>query len=74
VTRVRAGEAFAADVAPREVRVEVPVEKIVEVRVEVPVEKIVEKTVEVPVEKLIEKPSRWKSSSPPTAPPCNCWA
>lgn len=55
VTRVRAGEAFAADVAPREVRVEVPVEKIVEVRVEVPVEKIVEKTVEVPVEKLIEK-------------------
>jgi hypothetical protein len=75
---VRAGEAFAADVAPREVRVEVPVEKIVEVRVEVPVEKIVEKTVEkrveVPVEKLVEKPSRWKSSSPPTAPPCNCWA
>ena len=59
VTRVRAGEAFAADVAPKEVRVEVPVEKIVEVRVEVPVEKIVEKTVEkrveVPVEKLIEK-------------------
>ncbi len=56
---MRAGEAFAADVAPREVRVEVPVEKIVEVRVEVPVEKIVEKTVEkrveVPVEKLIEK-------------------
>ena len=59
VSRVRAGEAFAADVAPREVRMEVPVEKIVEVRVEVPVEKIVEKTVEkrveVPVEKLIEK-------------------
>ena len=45
VTRVRAGEAFAADVAPKEVRVEVPVEKIVEVRVEVPVEKIVEKPV-----------------------------
>lgn len=59
VTRVRAGEAFAADVAPKEVRVEIPVEKIVEVRVEVPVEKIVEKTVEkrveVPVEKLVEK-------------------
>ncbi|MDH1252842.1 DUF2760 domain-containing protein [Comamonas thiooxydans] len=56
VSRVRAGEAFAADVAPREVRVEVPVEKIVEVRVEVPVEKIVEKTVEVPVEKRVEVP------------------
>ncbi|MDR3064836.1 MAG: DUF2760 domain-containing protein [Comamonas sp.] len=55
VSRLRAGEAFAADVAPREVRVEVPVEKIVEVRVEVPVEKIVEKTVEkrVEVEKLV---------------------
>ena len=51
VTRVRAGEAFAADVAPREVRVEVPVEKIVEKTVEVSVEK----RVEVPVEKLIEK-------------------
>ena len=55
VSRVRAGEAFAADVAPREVRVEVPVEKIVEVpvekRVEVPVEKLIEKTVEV--EKLV---------------------
>ncbi len=47
VTRVRAGEAFAADVAPKEVRVEVPVEKIVE--------KTVEKRVEVPVEKLVEK-------------------
>ena len=47
VSRVRAGEAFAADVAPKEVRVEVPVEKIVEVRVEVPVEKLVEKTIEV---------------------------
>ncbi len=56
VSRVRAGEAFAADVAPREVRVEVPVEKIVEVRVEVPVEKIVEKTVEVSVEKRVEVP------------------
>lgn len=59
VSRVRAGEAFAADVPPKEVRVEVPVEKIVEVRVEVPVEKIVEKTVEkrveVPVEKVVEK-------------------
>ncbi|WP_043003625.1 DUF2760 domain-containing protein [Comamonas testosteroni] len=54
VSRVRAGEAFAADVAPKEVRVEVPVEKIVEVRVEVPVEKIVEKTVEVSVEKRVE--------------------
>lgn len=59
VVRVRAGEAFAADVAPKEIRVEVPVEKIVEVRVEVPVEKVVEKTVEqrveVPVEKIVEK-------------------
>lgn len=50
VTRLRAGEALAADVAPREIRVEVPVEKIVEVRVEVPVETIVEKTVEQRVE------------------------
>ena len=50
VTRLRAGEALAADVAPREIRVEVPVEKIVEVRVEVPVETIVEKTVELRVE------------------------
>ncbi|MDR0225573.1 MAG: DUF2760 domain-containing protein [Burkholderiaceae bacterium] len=58
VTRLRAGEALAADVpppAPREVRVEVPVEKIVEVRVEVPVEKQVEKRVEVPVETIVEK-------------------
>ena len=47
VTRVRAGEAFAADVAPKEVRVDVPVEKIVEKTVEVPVEKRVE------VEKLV---------------------
>lgn len=47
VSRLRGGEALAADVQPQEVRVEVPVEKIVEVRVEVPVEKIVEKTVEV---------------------------
>ena len=50
VTRLRAGEALAADVAPREIRVDVPVEKIVEVRVEVPVETIVEKTVELRVE------------------------
>jgi hypothetical protein len=74
VSRVRAGEAFAADVAPKEVRVEVPVEKIVGVRVEVPVEKIVEKTVEkrveVPVEKLVEKTIECQ----PTPPPCNCWA
>ncbi|ANY61396.1 DUF2760 domain-containing protein [Comamonas aquatica] len=61
VTRLRAGEALAADVAPREIRVEVPVEKIVEVRVEVPVETIVEKTVElrveVPVEQRVEVPT-----------------
>ena len=54
VSRVRAGEALAADVAPKEVRVEVPVEKIVEKtvekRVEVPVEKLVEKTIEVPTD------------------------
>ena len=54
ITRLRAGEALAADVAPKEVRVEVPVEKIVEKtvekRVEIPVEKIVEKTVEVPTQ------------------------
>ena len=59
VTRLRAGEALAADAAPQEVRIEVPVEKIVEVRVEVPVETIVEKTVtqriEIPVEKIVEK-------------------
>jgi hypothetical protein len=72
VTRVRAGEAFAADVAPREVRVEVPVEKIVEVRVEVPVEKIVEKKrVEVPVEKLRRggKARRHRQRRPATAGP-----
>ena len=39
----------------KEVRVEVPVEKIVEKIVEVPVDKIVEKIVEVPVEKIVEK-------------------
>lgn len=74
ITRLRAGEALAADVAPKEVRVEVPVEKIVEVRVEVPVEKIVEKTVEkrveIPVEKIVEKP--WKCPRKPQ--PCSCWA
>ena len=50
-------------VVEKEVRVEVPVEKIVEkeVRVEVPVEKIIERIVEkevrveVPVEKIVEK-------------------
>ena len=47
LARLRSGEPFAADVPPRELRVEVPVEKIVEVRVEVPVEKTVEKRVEV---------------------------
>lgn len=52
ITRLRGGEALAADVPPvqpvppKEVRIEVPVEKIVEVRVEVPVEKTVEKVVE----------------------------
>ncbi len=46
VARLRAGEPLAADVPPKEVRVEVPVEKIVETRVEVPVEKIVDRTVE----------------------------
>ena len=54
ITRLRAGEALAADVPPaaaKEVRVEVPVEKIIEVRVEVPVEKIVEKVVEKVVDK-----------------------
>ncbi|WP_019374484.1 DUF2760 domain-containing protein, partial [Melaminivora alkalimesophila] len=35
-----------ADAPPREVRVEVPVEKIVETRIEVPVERVVEKTIE----------------------------
>ena len=59
ITRLRGGEALAADVPPvppvppKEVRIEVPVEKIVEVRVEVPVEKIVEKRVEVTVEKPV---------------------
>ena len=52
----------AGNVVEKEVRVEVPVEKIVEkeVRVEVPVEKIVEKEVrvEVPVEKIVEKEVR----------------
>lgn len=51
VSRLRDGEPLAADVpppAPKEVRVEVPVDRIVEVRVEVPVEKIVEKTIVEP--------------------------
>ncbi|WP_312306228.1 DUF2760 domain-containing protein [Pulveribacter sp.] len=47
VLRLRAGEALAADAPPTEVRVEVPVEKIVETRIEVPVERVVEKTLEV---------------------------
>ncbi len=46
VARLRGGEQLASDAPPREVRVEVPVEKIVETRIEVPVERIVEKTVE----------------------------
>lgn len=54
VRRLRAGETLASDAPPPEpVRVEVPVEKVVEKRVEqrieVPVEKIIEKRVEVPV-------------------------
>ena len=56
ITRLRAGEALAADVPPaaaKEVRIEVPVEKIVEVRVEVPVERLVEKV----VEKTVTAPS-----------------
>ena len=48
IHRLRTGEPLAADMPPNEVRVEVPVEKIIETRVEVPVEKIVEKRVEVP--------------------------
>lgn len=47
IHRLRTGEPLAADVPPSEVRVEVPVEKIIETRVEVPVEKIVERRVEV---------------------------
>ena len=56
ITRLRGGEALAADVPPpaaKEVRIEVPVERIVEVRVEVPVEKIVERV----VEKTVTPPS-----------------
>ena len=49
VTRLRGGEALASDVPPQEVRVEVPVEKLVEKIVEVRVEVPVEKRVEVPV-------------------------
>ena len=48
VHRLRSGEPLAADAPPREVRIEVPVEKIVEVRVEVPIDKIVEKVVTAP--------------------------
>ena len=47
IHRLRTGEPLAADVPPSEVRVEVPVEKIIETRIEVPVEKIVERRVEV---------------------------
>lgn len=47
VHRLRTGEPLAADMPPNEVRVEVPVEKIIETRIEVPVEKIVERRVEV---------------------------
>lgn len=47
IHRLRTGEPLAADMPPSEVRVEVPVEKIIETRVEVPVEKIVERRVEV---------------------------
>ena len=47
IHRLRTGEPLAADMPPNEVRVEVPVEKIIETRVEVPVEKIVERRVEV---------------------------
>lgn len=50
IHRLRTGEPLAADMPPNEVRVEVPVEKIIETRVEVPVEKIVEKRVEVPTD------------------------
>ena len=67
-------------IVEKEVRVEVPVEKVVEkivnvpvekvvekeVRVEVPVEKIVEKIVEVPVEKIVE---RVVEVCPPTTSP-----
>jgi len=49
VKRLRGGEALAADVPPQEVRVEVPVEKLIE--------KIVEVRVEVPVEKRVEVPA-----------------
>ncbi len=48
IHRLRTGEPLAADVPPSEVRVEVPVEKIIETRVEVPDEKIVARRVEVP--------------------------
>lgn len=57
VHRLRSGEPLAADAPPREVRVEVPVEKIVEVRVEVPVERVVEKVVEKNVTVTAPAPS-----------------
>lgn len=50
IHRLRTGEPLAADVPPSEVRVEVPVEKIIETRIEVPVEKIVERRVEVAID------------------------
>ena len=50
VLRLRAGEQLAGDMPAQEIRIEVPVEKIVETRVEVPVEKIVEKIVERRIE------------------------
>ena len=47
IHRLRTDKPLAADMPPSEVRVEVPVEKIIETRIEVPVEKIVERRVEV---------------------------
>ena len=57
VTRVRAGEAFAADVAPQEVRVEVPVEKIVEVEVTAEPEKIDRKGAWLDTIVFVEEPN-----------------
>ena len=62
------------EIVEKEVRVEVPVEKIVEKIVEVPVEKIVEKVVEkevrveVPVEKIVEKIVEVEVSRPVVIP------
>lgn len=56
VARLRTGEPLASDVPAKEVRIEVPVEKIIETvveketRIEVPVEKIVEKIIERRIE------------------------